>query len=183
MQNCRKNEIHWLIGLCTFRSTSFKIGLQEKEQQLLNLMYIMLLKVCCSSFSAVTACTFDWLTAGRSLIKTKLNCLINSICLRVWSITEKMKHGNYSVKVRSEKYSTWYMKAIWKIHYKFADAKINWFTWWYLSWFTSYCTLSISYRKRRHILISVINSRGLHSRFVGEELCKNFLWIILVWFC
>ena len=86
----------------------------------------MLLKVCCSSFSAVTACTFDWLTDSRSLIKTKLNCLINRVRFLVWSITRKAKYGNYSVKVHSEKYSTWYMKAIWKIHYKFADAKINW---------------------------------------------------------
>ena len=53
------------------------------------------------------------------------------------SITKNKKHGNYSVKVYSEKYSTWYvkvrsekysiwfMKAIWIIQYKFADAKIN----------------------------------------------------------
>ena len=72
-------------------------------------MYIMLLKVYYSSFSALTACTFDWLIDGRSLIKTKLNHLINSVCFRVRSIA-KTKHGNYSVKVHSEKYSTWYMK-------------------------------------------------------------------------
>ena len=33
----------------------------------------MLLKVNYSSFSVFTACTFDWLIDGRSLIKTKLN--------------------------------------------------------------------------------------------------------------
>ena len=53
------------------------------------------------------------------------------------SNVKKEKHGNYSVKVHSEKYSKWYMKVhsgeynalymkvIWKIQYKFADAKIN----------------------------------------------------------
>ena len=50
-------------------------------------MYIMLLKVYYSSFSAFTACTFDWLIDGRSLVKTKLNRLINSVCFRVRSIT------------------------------------------------------------------------------------------------
>ena len=67
----------------------------------------MLLKVYCSSFLAVAACTFDQLINGRSLVKTKLNCLINRICFRVQSITKKVKNGNCSVKVNSEKYSTW----------------------------------------------------------------------------
>ena len=51
-----------------------------------------------SSFSSVTACTYDWLTDGRSLIKAKLNSLINSVCFQVQSTTKKGKHGNYSVK-------------------------------------------------------------------------------------
>ena len=89
----------------------------------------MLLKVYCSLFSAVTACTFDWLLDGRSLIKTKLNRLINNVCFRVQSITEKRKHGNYRMKAYGEKYSekfsSWYMKAIWKIKHKFADVKID----------------------------------------------------------
>ena len=134
-----------------FRSTSFKIDLKEKKPQFWTLMYIMLLEGCCSSFSAVTDCTFDWLSDERFLIKTKLNNLINSVCFQLRSITEKAKHGYYNVKVYSEKYSAWYMKSIWKIQYKFADAKINWLTWWYPSWFTRYCTLNISYRKRRYI--------------------------------
>ena len=99
---------------------------QRKKQRFWNLMYITLLKVCCSWFSAVMACKFDWLTDGRSLIKTKLNRLINSVCFPMRSITEKVKHGNYRVKVHSEKYSTWYMKIIRKIYCKFAGAKINW---------------------------------------------------------
>ena len=143
----------------------------------------MSFKVSCSSFSAVAACTSDWLTDGRSLIKTNLNHLINSVCFRMRSIIKKAKHGNYGVKVHSEKYSTWYMKAIWKRQYKFADAKINWLTWWYSSQFTGYCTLNISNRKRRHIFCLIINQRGLYSRFVGEKLRGNLLWIILNWFC
>ena len=108
----------------------------------------MLLKIYCSSFSTVTACTFDWLTDGRFLMKTKLNRLINSVCFRVRSITKKVKHGNYinySVKVHSD--SLRCIKGIWKTQYKFADAKINWLTWWYSSKFTRNCNLSILYRK------------------------------------
>ena len=71
-------------------------------------MYIMLLKVYYSSFSAVTSCSFDWLSDGKFLMKIKLNNLINSVSFLVRSITKKEKHGNYSVKVHSEKYSTWY---------------------------------------------------------------------------
>ena len=76
----------------------------------------MLLKIYYSSFSAFTACTFDWLIDGRSLVKTKLNHLINSVCFWGQSITKTdsvdtgAKHGNYSVKVHNEVYSTWCMK-------------------------------------------------------------------------
>ena len=41
-------------------------------------MYIMLLKVYYSSFSAVTACAFNWLIDGRSSLKAKLNGLIKA---------------------------------------------------------------------------------------------------------
>ena len=75
----------------------------------------MLLKLYYSSFAAFTACMFDWLIDGKSLVKTKLNHLINSV-LFLSAINYKIsvdtggKHRNYSVKVHSEKYSTWYMK-------------------------------------------------------------------------
>ena len=110
--------------------------------------------------SVVKARSFEWMTDDKSLIKTKLNRLINSLYFRVRSITKKEKHWNYSVKTPSEMYSTWYMKVhseeqntwymkiIWKIQYKFTDAKINWLTWWYSSRFTRHCTLNISYHKR-----------------------------------
>ena len=122
----------------------------------------------CYSFPAVTARSFEWLTDGRFLIKTKLNCLINSVCFRVGSKTKKEQHGNYSVQIHSEVCSTWYtkvhceeqntwsMKVIWKLQYKFVDAKINWRTWWYSSRFTRHCTLNISYRKRRHIFSALL---------------------------
>ena len=35
------------------------------------------------------------------------------------------KHSTWCLKVYSKNYSTWYMKAIWKVQYKFADAEIN----------------------------------------------------------
>ena len=52
-------------------------------------MYILLLKVSNSSFSAVTPCTVDWLIDGRSLTSTKLNCLIDNVYFRVQSLTKK----------------------------------------------------------------------------------------------
>ena len=41
------------------------------------------------------------------------------------SITKEAKHGKYNVKVHGRKHSARYMKTIWKIQYKFGDAKIN----------------------------------------------------------
>ena len=121
-------------------------------------MYVILLFI----FSRYSL--FVWMTDHvKFLIKTKLSPLINNVCFRVRSITTKEKHGNDSVKIHSEMHSTWhmkvhsqeqntwYMKVIWKIQYKFADAKINWLTWWYSPRLTSDCTLNISCRKRRHI--------------------------------
>ena len=75
----------------------------------------MLLKVCCSSFSTVTACTFDWLTDGTSLIKTNLNRLINSVCFRVQSITETLK-----LQCKSTQWKMQYMvheNTQWKVQY------------------------------------------------------------------
>ena len=135
--------------------------------------------------------SFVWMTNGKSLIKTKLNSLINSACFRVRSITKKM--WKYTVKCTA--HDTWYgkihYKVIWKTEYKFADATIYWLTWWYLSRLTRHCTLNISYRKRRHnfclivlqILISAICPRGIPARYFGEKLVENFLWIDLIWFC
>ena len=47
----------------------------------------------CYSFSAIKARSFEWLTDGKSLIKTKLNRSINSVYFRVRSITKKEEHG------------------------------------------------------------------------------------------
>ena len=52
-------------------------------------MYIMLLKVYYSAFSAFTACTSNWLNNDRSLVETKLNRSINSVCLWLRTITKK----------------------------------------------------------------------------------------------
>ena len=122
----------------------------------------------CYSLSAVKARSFEWLTDGKSLIKTKLNRFINNVCFRVRSMTKKEKHGNYSVKIHSEMYSTWYVKAhsekqntwymkvIWKTKYKFDDAKINWLMWRNSPIFTRRCTLNILYRKRRHVFSALL---------------------------
>ena len=96
---------------------SKKTSKKKKQEQFCNLMYIMLLKVCYSSFPACTACTFDWLVDGRSLVKTKLNHLINSVYLRVRSITKKawILVRNTEVTVwkytaKSIVYGTWNME-------------------------------------------------------------------------
>ena len=126
LQFCRKNVLHCkylLICLCMFYEPLLQNIPQRKR------VTILKFTVCsyCYSFSAVKARSFEWLTDGKSLVKTKLNRLINSVCLRVRSITKKEKHGNYIVKIYSEMYSiwylkvhseeqnTWYMKVIWKI--------------------------------------------------------------------
>ena len=83
----------------------------------------MLFKVDCYSFSAVPARSIDCLTDDKSLIKTKLNRLINSLLPS--AINNKERYITWYMKVHSEEYSTCCMKVIWKIQYKFADAKIN----------------------------------------------------------
>ena len=78
-------------------------------------MYIILLKVYYSSFSVFTASSFDWLIDGRFLVKTKLNHLVNSVSSAINnkdSVDTGAKHGNYSVKVHSENYGTWYVKYV-----------------------------------------------------------------------
>ena len=55
------------------------------------------------------------------------------------STTRKAKRGKYSVKAHSEKNRTWYMKTLWEMQYKFADATVNGLTeWYYSSKFTCY---------------------------------------------
>ena len=64
--------------------------------------------------------------------ETRMNRLIGSTCFKVQSKKKKKKnnnnkakHGKYSEKVHSGKYSTQYIKSIWKLRYEFADARIN----------------------------------------------------------
>ena len=45
------------------------------------------------------------------------------------SIKKLEKHGKYSVEVHNEKYSTDYVKSVWKLQYEFADTRMNCFTW------------------------------------------------------
>ena len=156
----------------------------------------------CYSFSAVKACSFEWLADGKSMIKKKLNRLINSVCFRVQSITKKEKHGvlhcentQWNVKCMVHESTQWIAKYIIHESYlenrKFLDAKINWLTWWYSSrlhvtalwtfhivkddiYFLPYCFRTF---------ISAISPCGIHARHVGEKLRGNSLWIILIWFC
>ena len=118
-------------------------------QQFCNLMYIMLLNVYYSSFSAFTACTFDWLIDGRSLVKTKLNHFTNNVCFRVRSITKTVYILVRNTEITVGKYQV--VHEIWKMQYQFANPKIDSLTWWCSSRFTRYCTLNSSYCKKRHI--------------------------------
>ena len=53
---------------------------------------------------------------------------MDSTCFEVQSIKKKGKQGKYSVEVNNGKYSTEYMKRIWKLQYECANARINCFT-------------------------------------------------------
>ena len=86
LQSCRKNDFPCFVGLFKFQEHLLQNIPERKKATTLKFNVIMLLKVCSSSFSAVTTCTFDSLTDDRSLIKTKFNRLINSVCFRVRSI-------------------------------------------------------------------------------------------------
>ena len=135
--------------------------------------------------------SYVWLTDGRSLIKTKESRLIIIVCFRVRSITKKAKHRNYSVKVHGGKYKAWYMTTIWKIRYKFADAKINWLTGWcYSSTVLHVVVLHVTIPLIFYIVKAIIyflsfcltdNIIFLHYftwlvfKFVGEELSVIFL--------
>ena len=76
-----------------------------------------------------------------------------------------------------------------EIQYQFADAKIDWFTLWWLSRFIRYCTLNSSYCKKRYIfclivwqtLISINKSTRLPFKICWKRVAQNFLWIILIW--
>ena len=133
-----------------FRSISLKVDLKKNNN--LSLMHIMVTQGILLFISAVADFMFDWLTDGRSSIRAKLNRLINSVCFWLWSLTQKKKHGEYSVKVHNEKYSTLCMETVWKIQYTLVDANINWLTGWYYSpTFTRCYTFYMLYRKRQHI--------------------------------
>ena len=116
-------------------------------QQLCNLMHIMLLNVYCSSFSAITACTFDWLIDGRSLVK--IYYFINNVFFRVRSITKTAYILVRNTEITVGKYKV--VHEIWKMQYQFANPKKDWLTWWCSSRFTLYCTFNSSYCKKWHI--------------------------------
>ena len=88
-----------------------------------------------------------------------------------------MKHEKRCIKVHSGKYSAWYMKAIWKIHYKFPDAKINLrdsttrsfshVTALFISYMAAYIFCLIVLQT---FLFSANNPHVLYSRSAGEEL-------------
>ena len=48
---------------------------------------------------------------------------MDKTCFQVQSIKKKEKHGKYSAEAHKGKYSTQYMKSIWKLQYDFADAE------------------------------------------------------------
>ena len=120
--------------------------------------------VYCYSFSVVTTRSFEWLTEDKSLIKTKLNSLINSVCFRVRSITKEEKHGNYSVKIHREMYITWHMKV-------YNEKQNTWYMTTYI-----FCLIVLQ------TLISAISPHNIHAREKLSE--KSYVKILygLFWF-
>ena len=103
--------------MSTSKEPILQNGHQRKKQQFWNSMYVMLLKVYCSSFSAAAVCTLDRL-------------MVN-LCFWLPSVKKKGIHEIYwmksAVDVYSGECSAWYMKKIWKLQHQFADTKPNWF--------------------------------------------------------
>ena len=109
----RTTETSWWRSTETSLGVSFEMNLQrcwDVQKDVVTTLPRRFVAgwVYCSSFSALAAYTFDWVTDGKSLIKIKWNRFINSVCFQVRSITKKEKYGNYSVKVHYEKYSKRY---------------------------------------------------------------------------
>ena len=138
----------------------------------------MLLKVYCSSFSAVAASTYDRPFTKLGWIAWRMD----RTCFQVQSITRKRNMIKCSVEVHSGKYSAYYMKGIWKLQYEFADARINCFRWQqYLSWFICFCAFKIWCCKKQNmycflpfrltnVIIFVKNTSDSYSTFVGVDL-------------
>ena len=68
-------------------------------------MFIMLLKVYCSSFSAVAAGTFDW-PMIRHFTNQGWMAWMDSTYFQMQSVKKKGKHGKYSIEIHNGKYST-----------------------------------------------------------------------------
>ena len=157
-------------------------------------MYIFkLLKIYYSSFSAFTACTFHSLIDGRSLVKTKLNHLINCVCFRVRSITKtadilmrNTKITTLKNTVKSTVHGTWNMENTRSVCWLRTDLRDGVRP---DSHVTALWTVHIV--KKRHIfclivlqtLIFVIKSTWLAFKISWRRVTGNFLWIILIWFC
>ena len=88
-------------------------------------MYIILLKVYCSSFSAVAVGMFNW---------PMIDLLQNKDELLKWAVhtfkCDKKERETWKVQCGSSKWKVYYIvyEKIWTLHYEFADARINCFS-------------------------------------------------------
>ena len=90
----RTTETSWWRSTETSLGVSFEMNLQrywDVQRDVVTTLPRRFVAgwVYCSSFSALAAYTFDWVTDGKSLIKMKWNRFINSVCFQVRSITKK----------------------------------------------------------------------------------------------
>ena len=125
---------------------------------------------------------YIWLTYDWPFMKKGGIAWTGITCFQMRSIKKKWKDGRYSMEVLNQKYSTWYMKIIWKLQHEFPDARINCFRWWHFSsWFICFCAFKSLYCKKQrmycflpfgfiNVYIFFINPSGSYSRFTGADL-------------
>ena len=128
----------------------------------------------------------DWLIDGRSLIKTKLNRLINSVCF-VWlsAIKKgKAKNGNYSAKYteRSTVHDTWKYTVKSTVHgtWEQCGNTVSYVT---ALWTFDIVKGDISFLLYRFTNISFCRkSTWLAFKICWTRVARKFLLIILIWF-
>ena len=128
---CRKNELHCKFlsnALCSFQEHLFQNRPPSKNVTILkfNLCYIYIVIVTryCSSFSAVTVCSLDRLNNDKSLIKTKLNRLNNSVS----SAINNKERETWKLQRESTQWKVEYMvneSTLWRVQYKVHESNMK----------------------------------------------------------
>ena len=142
----------------------------------------MLLKVYCSSFSAVATVMFTWPMIDLLRDKDKsLEWTVPAFKCDQLKRKRNMESTVWSFTMESVAYSLC-MKRMWKLQYEFADARIDCFTeYQFSSWFIRFCLFKIWYCRKQHmyrflpfgfinVSIFVKNPCGFYSTFFETAL-------------